>query len=103
MTLPQRILHPTSGNERGTLLGALEFVACCSLQFAEVVGTVVGHGMAFEPSPKVFDRVHVGRVGRQECNLNVVPSIRPGIRVQTDCDAPSIHPRLPIEVASNGS
>ena len=71
MTLPQRSLHPASGNDRGTFLGALEFVASCDLQFAEVVGTVVGHGVTFEPSPKVFDRIHVGCIGRQECNLNV--------------------------------
>ena len=71
MTLPQRSLHPASGNDRGTLWGTLEFVARCDLQLAEVVGTVVGHGMSLEPGPQVFDRVHVGRVGRQECNLNV--------------------------------
>lgn len=41
------------------------------MQLAEVVGTVVGYGVALEPGPQVFDRVHVGRVGRQECNLNV--------------------------------
>ena len=71
MTSPQRSLHPASGNDRGALLGALEFVARCDLQLAEVVGTVIGHGMALEPGPQVFDRVHVGCVGRQECDLNV--------------------------------
>lgn len=49
----------------------LEFVACGHLQFAQVVGAVVGQGMAFEPGPQIFHRIEVWRVGRQECDLDM--------------------------------
>lgn len=98
MTLPRRSLHPTSGNDRGTLLGVLEFVTCCGLQFAEVVGTVVDHDVAFKSSPKVFDRIHVGRVGRYVTLQSVqVLAYKPTTM------RPQSIPDLPTGVASNGS
>lgn len=71
MTSPQRSPHPESRNDIGMPLCTVEFVACCDVQLAEVVGTVIGQGVALELSPKVFHRVHVWRVRRQERNLNV--------------------------------
>src|SRR5664279_2769193 len=71
MTSPQRSLHPASGNDRGSFLGALEPVACGHLQLAQVVGAVVGHLVALEPGPQRFDRIEVGRVGWQVRNLDV--------------------------------
>ena len=52
-------------------MSALEFAARGDMQFAQIVGTVVGHGVAFEPSPQVLDGIYVWCVGRQECNLDV--------------------------------
>ena len=43
-------------------MGALELVACGGVQLAEVVGAIVGQGMAFEPGPQVLHWVQVGRV-----------------------------------------
>jgi len=71
MTSPERGLHPASSNNRATLLSALELVACGGVQLAEVVGAIVGQGMAFKQGPQVLHRVQVGRVRGQECNLNV--------------------------------
>src|ERR1035437_8577250 len=71
MTSPQRSLHPASGNDRGSFLGALELVACGRMQLAQVVGAVVGYRVALEPSPQIFDRIEVGRVGWQVRNLDV--------------------------------
>ena len=77
MTSPQRSLHPASGNDRRSFLGALEPVACGRMQFAQVVGAVVGHRVALEPGPQIFDWIEVGRVRWQERNLDV-----PAQRVQ---------------------
>lgn len=38
---------------------ALELVAGGGMQFAEVVGAVVGQGMSFEPDPQVLHRIEV--------------------------------------------
>ena len=46
-------MHPASGNDRGTLLGALEFVAGSGVELAEIVGTVIGHDVAFESGPQL--------------------------------------------------
>ena len=69
MTLPERSLHPASGDDRRTLLSALEFVACRRVQLCQVVGAVVGHGVPLEPSLQVLHRIEVGRLGRQKGNL----------------------------------
>src|ERR1035437_5871108 len=66
-----RSLHPASGNDRRSFLGALELVACGRMQLAQVVGAVVGHRVALEPSSQIFDRIEVGRVGWQVRNLDV--------------------------------
>ena len=71
MTSPQRSLHPTSSDNRRALLSTLEFVARSRVQLAQIVGTVVGQSMAFEPGPQVLDRIHVRRVRWQEGDLNV--------------------------------
>ena len=71
MTLPEGSLHPARGDNRRTLLSALELVACGRMQFAQVAGTVVGQGMALEPSPEVLDRIHVWCVRWQEGDLDV--------------------------------
>ena len=55
----------------GALLSALEFLARGALKLAEVVGAIVRQGVSLEPSPQVFDRVEVGRVRRQERNLDM--------------------------------
>ena len=71
MTSPERSLHPASSNDRGTLLRALEFVACGRVQLAQIVGTVVGQRVSLEPSPQIFDRIEVGGVGRKKGNVDV--------------------------------
>lgn len=71
MTSPKRSLHPASGNDRGTFLSALELVARGQLQFAQIVGTAVGHGVSFEPGPQAFHGIQVRCVRRQECDLDV--------------------------------
>ena len=71
MTSPQRSLHPASGDDRGTFLSALEFVARGRVQFALIVGAVVGQRLSFEPGPQVLDRIHVRRVRWQEGDLDV--------------------------------
>ena len=50
---------------------ALEFVACARMQFAQIVGAVVGQRVSLEPRPQIFDRVEVGGVGRKKGNLDV--------------------------------
>ena len=71
MTLPKCSLHPASGNDRGALLRALEFVACARVQLAQIVGTVIGQRVSLEPGPQIFDRIEVGRVGWQKDNLDI--------------------------------
>ena len=71
MTSPERSLHPASGNDGRTLLSALEFVAGGGMQFAEVVGTVVGQRVPLEPGPQVFDRIQIGSIGRKKGDLDV--------------------------------
>jgi len=56
MTSPQSSLCSASGDDRGSLLCALELVARGDVQLAQVVGAVVRHGVAFEPGPKVWAR-----------------------------------------------
>src|ERR1035437_8345529 len=71
MTSPEPSLHPASGNDRGRLLRALEFVACGRVQLAQIVGTVVGQRVSLEPRPQIFDRIEVGSIGRKKGNLDV--------------------------------
>ena len=71
MTLPKGSLHPASSNDRRALLSALEFVACVRVQFAQIVGTVVGQRVSFEPRPQIFDGVDVRCVRRQERDLDM--------------------------------
>ena len=71
MTSPQRSLHPASGDDRRSLLSALELVAGAEVQLVEIVGAVVGKRVALQPRPQVFDRVHVRRVRWQERDLDV--------------------------------
>ena len=49
MTSPEGSVPPASGDDRRALLGALELVTRGGVQFAEVVGTVVGQCAALEP------------------------------------------------------
>lgn len=71
MASPESSLHPASGDDRRSFLSALEFVARGRMQFAQVVGAIVGQRMSFEPGPQVLDRIHARRVRRQEGNLDV--------------------------------
>ena len=71
MTSQQRGMHPASGNDRRALFSALEFVACGRVQFAQLIGAVVGQRMAFEPGPQILDRIQVRRVRWQEGDLDV--------------------------------
>ena len=41
------------------------------IEFVEVGRTIVGQRMALQPCPQIFDRIQVGRVGRQERHLDV--------------------------------
>ena len=54
MTSPQRSLHPASGNDRGSLLSALELVAGGGVQPAQVAWAEIGQSVALEPSPQVL-------------------------------------------------
>src|SRR5438067_4853653 len=71
MTLPKARLLPARHDDRAALLGTLELVARGRLQFAQSVGAEVGQRMALEPCPQVFDRIEIGRIGRQEGNLQL--------------------------------
>ena len=71
MTLPERGLHPTSGDDRGSFLRTLELVSCADMQLAQIRRTVIGQRVPLEPCPQILDRIHVGRVGRQECQLDM--------------------------------
>ena len=71
MTSPQGSLHPASGDDRRALVSTLELVARGRVQLAQVVGAVVGQRMAFEPGPQVLHGIHVRRVRRQKCDLDV--------------------------------
>lgn len=71
MTLKQTGLHPTSRNDIRTKLGTLELVAGSRLQLGQIVRAEVRQCMTFEPGPQIFDRVQVGRVRRQESNLDM--------------------------------
>ena len=93
MTSPQGSLHPASGDDRRALLSALEFVACGRVQFAQVVGAVVGQRMSLEPGPQVLDRIHVRRVRRQEGDLDMSIQAVQMLAHQTTADEPSSHPR----------
>ena len=99
MTSPQRSLHPASGNDRGSFLGALEPVACGRMQFAQVVGAVVGHRVALEPGPQIFDRIEVGRVGWQERNRDVPAQRVQTSRARSGCGVPGPRPESPAEAA----
>ena len=52
-------------------MSALELVAGGGMQLGEIVGAVVGQRMTFEPCPKVFDRIQIGRVRGQEGDLDM--------------------------------
>ena len=71
MTLKQTGLLPTSCNDIRTVLGTFELVAGSRLQLGEIVRAEVRQGMTLEPSPQIFDRIQIGRVRRQESNLDV--------------------------------
>src|ERR1035437_3455022 len=71
MTSPKSSLDPASGNDRRAFLSALELVASGGVQLGEIVGAVVGKRMTFEPCPKVFDRIQIGRVRGQEGDLDM--------------------------------
>src|ERR1019366_1095074 len=71
MTLPKGSLLPTSGDDRRAFLCAPELVAGGGMQLGKIVGAVVGQRMTLEPSPEVFDRIEVGRVRRQEGDLDM--------------------------------
>src|SRR5271169_908987 len=71
MTLPKRSLHPAGGDDGGTFLCALEFVAGAGVQLGEVAGAVVGQRMALEPGPQVLDGIEIGCVRWQERDLDM--------------------------------
>ena len=71
MTLPKGCLNPASRNDRGALLRTFEFVAGTLVQLVQVFWAIVGQGMPFEPSPKIFDRVQIGSVRRKKRNLDM--------------------------------
>lgn len=71
MTLPKRSLHPTSGDNRRAILRALEFFSRVGMQFTQIRQTVIGQRVPLEPCPQILDRIHVGRVGWQECQLDM--------------------------------
>lgn len=75
MTSPQLRLFPARGDDRRTMLRTLERVASRGLQLGEVVGTVVCQCVPLEPGPQVFDGVQIGRVGRQESDLDLALGI----------------------------
>src|SRR4030065_925046 len=71
MTLKQTGLLPTSCNDIRAVLGAFELVAGGRLQLGEIVRAEVRQGMTLEPSPQIFDRIQIGRVRRQERDLDM--------------------------------
>ena len=87
MTSPEGSLPPASGDDRRALLGARELVARGGVQLAEVVGTVVGQCVALEPGPQIFHRIEVGRIRRQEGNLDMPIQAVQILPNQADCDA----------------
>src|SRR5579859_294213 len=71
MTSPKRSLYPARGDDRRALLSALELVAGSDVQLGEISGAVVGQRMTFEPCPKVFDGIQIGRVRGKEGDLDI--------------------------------
>ena len=54
------------------MLHEAQVVACSTGDVAEIAGTIVGHGAILEVSPDAFDEVHVGRVGGQVVDQDLV-------------------------------
>src|SRR3989338_7012417 len=71
MTLKQTGLLPTSCNDIRAVLGVFELVAGGRLQLGEIVRAEVRQGMTLEPSPQIFDRIQIGRVRRQQSDLDM--------------------------------
>ena len=71
MTLKQTCLLPTGRNDIRAMLGAFELASCRRLQLGEIVRAEVRQGMTLEPSPQIFDRIQIGRVRREERDLNM--------------------------------
>ena len=53
------------------MLRAFELVACGQLQFPDVVRAEIRQGVALEPCPQILDRIQVGRIWRQEGDLDM--------------------------------
>ena len=86
----------------GRFWALLELVACRDMQFAEIVGAVIGQRVALEPGPQILDRIEVRRIGQQECDLDVPTQRIEIVHAPDDCGAPLTRPRSPTAVASDG-
>ena len=60
---PSVALMPGAAMIGGSLLGTLELVACRDVQFAQIVGAVVGQHVSLEPGPQILDRIEIRRIG----------------------------------------
>src|SRR5882672_68152 len=69
-TSPEAGLDPARGDDGGTALCALEFVAGGDVELVEIGRAEVRQSMPLEPSPQVLDGVQVRRVRRQERHLD---------------------------------
>src|SRR6185437_1191689 len=64
-TLEQLRLAPERCDEPATALHGAKVPAGACLEISEVTGAEVRHGMVFEISPDVFNRVELGSIGGQ--------------------------------------
>ena len=71
MTLKKTGLFPTNHNDIWRLLGAFELDSGSRLQPGVFSGQKFCQCMTLEPSPQIFDRIQVGRIRRQECQLDM--------------------------------
>lgn len=95
MTLPKGSLLPAGSDDGGKLLRALELVARGAVKLGQVVGAVVGQGVALEPGPQVLHVIDVRCVGRQEpltacsppfvCFKGMSACLRPGYLSRQPC------------------
>ncbi len=64
-------MFPEGGDESSASLGALEPGASDGAKFVEISGTEVRQLMLFPMSPEVLHGIELGRIGRQEFQLDV--------------------------------
>jgi len=71
MTLKQTSLLPACRKDIRTLLSTFELVSGRHLQLGEIVREEIRQCITLEPSPQTFHWFEIGRIRRQECQLEM--------------------------------